>query len=432
MENKQQAKHPEVADLKANPPEGSGAAETSLDMGEFLKGNTATLLVWLVFLALGGGILALYYSRIHYLPDIEWSSSIVYLAVASFIGGGVGIFFALSLLLPGLIWAECLLCDPELGKFFRFHESGSELCIRTILLYLGTPFGVILLVSHIALKADVIPLYLGTPFGVILLISHIALKADVIVGSVNAGIIVYFVIAAALLGITFLVMWFVFKRICSELKKGRSETKNSKKHSYKAFATGKNPPIEPASNDPTDSEYMMKRRIFKYSVWFTFSVLLSQISMLVLYRLSGGPGGLDFIFLTVICTSAVLISNHVVALRYGHHPMQAVAASLVAAMVLLFVADQFSSLSEGIMSSYGFGRDHKVNLIVTEEGLKIIKELGLADQGASEILYDVEILSKVGGEYYLRIGRSNGSADKTFMLPKTAVRSFISTDDKAR
>ena len=65
-----------------------------------LKANTS-LAVWLVFLAIGGGLLALYYAKIGYLPDIEWNSTLVYLAAASIIGAGVGIPLAMSILCQG-------------------------------------------------------------------------------------------------------------------------------------------------------------------------------------------------------------------------------------------------------------------------------------------------------------------------------------------
>src|SRR5262245_36436202 len=102
-----------------------------LESGELVKANT-TLLVWLIFLAVGGGLLALYYARIGYIPDIEWSASIVYLAAASAIGGGVGLLLALSVLLPGLIWAESLIVDTKLSKAFCYDEDGGELCVRSI------------------------------------------------------------------------------------------------------------------------------------------------------------------------------------------------------------------------------------------------------------------------------------------------------------
>lgn len=135
----------------------------------------------------------------------------------------------------------------------------------------------------------------------------------------------------------------------------------------------------------------------------------------------------------MICTSGVVLSNLIVALRYNQYPRQAVAASLVAAALLLVAADRFSSLSEGILAFYGFGEKNRVNLLVNEEGSAIIEQLGLMNNCSPpnrEKLCDVEILSKLGSEYYLRVGRDNGNLGRTFVLPKSTVRSFISTDEK--
>src|SRR5262249_43927327 len=111
-----------------------------------------TLLVWLIFLAIGGGLLALYYARIGYIPDIEWSASLVYLAAASAIGGGVGLVLALSVLLPGLIWAQFLVADPKLSALFCYDETIGEPCVRSIFYKVGVWFGGFVLLSHLALK----------------------------------------------------------------------------------------------------------------------------------------------------------------------------------------------------------------------------------------------------------------------------------------
>jgi len=328
---------------------------SSPEMEKLLQGNT-TLLVWLVFLALGGGILALYYARINYLPDIEWSSSIVYLAAASFIGGGVGLLLALSVFLPGFIWSEFLVFDPVLARVFS-HDGGEEPCVRAILDKMGVPFGIAVLISHFALTT-------GT-FG-------------------------YSVIAVALLIIVFFTMRWRFGRL-----KSRDSQVSCEREEW-------------------------KRRTFKYSFWFTLSVLLSQISMLVIYRLSGTPVGRSFYILTVTCTTGVLVSNHVVAVRYHHRPRQAIAASLVAAALLLFAADRFSPLSEGIMGRYGFGERHKVTLLVTDEGIAIIEKLGLprCDPLVPDKLCGVEILSKIGSEYFLLV------SGRKVALPKATVKSY--------
>lgn len=387
-------------------------------VGELLRANT-TLVVWLVFLALGGGILSLYYARIGYLPDIEWRSFLVYLAAASFIGGGVGVLLALSLLLPGLIWAECLLCDPGLVKLFCY-ENGKELCLRTVLKYLGLPFFVALMISHFALKADQI-----WPSE-----KHLA--------------IAYSVISILLLVVTFWVVHHRFNSHAALISEGLREERKRRYASEKETAntsarvdnqsSNTSARVEGQSRDEQGKNSIdleVKRRLVKYSSWFALSVFLSQISMLLIYRLSGKLPWFYFFFLCGVCTVGVWISNHVVALRYGHSPRQAVAASLVAAAVLLFAADRFSlvsgvtSLSEGVMSYYGFGTDHKVTLLVNDEGATIIRSLGLPCEAWGGV-YDVEILSRLGSEYYLRVGHTDDNAGRTFVLPKSTVRSFLS------
>src|SRR5688500_2196882 len=124
----------------------------SSELSALFKAETS-LMVWLIFLAFGGGIMALYYARIRYLPDIEWSAALVHLGVGTIVGGAVALLFAMSLLLPGLIWSEFLIFDTKLEKqkVFRFDADGKELCVRTIVKLLGLPFGCALLLSHILL-----------------------------------------------------------------------------------------------------------------------------------------------------------------------------------------------------------------------------------------------------------------------------------------
>ena len=403
---------------EAAPATRDDAPRTSPEIGELLKGNT-TLLVWLVFLALGGGILALYYARISYLPDIEWSSSIVYLAVASFIGGGLGLLLALSVFLPGVIWSELLVFDRTLVEEEVFcYEKSSEPCIRTILLYLGVPFGIVLLISHIALRVDVMVHSDKTAVTVYLAIVYLAIAAVLLVRTFFVGRLI-------------LTRLLIYGAVFDGLEEDLSARRVIK---YLVFVIRCLAWTRRTKN-PAGFDDKYRRRIFKYSIWFTLSVFLSQISMLVVYRLSGKLSWPSFGILTVICTTGVFVSNIVVAVSYRHYPRQAIAASLVAAAVLLFVADQFSSLSEGIMAFYGFGNNQRLNLVINEEGTAIMETLDLPNNWSPtepDKVYDAEILSRLGSEYYLRVGRSDGIAGRKFTLPKSAVKSFISPGtDKA-
>src|SRR6185503_4894222 len=284
-----------------------------------------------------------------------------------------------------LIWTECLLYDRHLVGVFCFDRPGAEPepCVRTVLYYLGIPFLITLLVSHIALRMDALPaLVAGTGVSVLLPI-------------------VYMIVSAAILSLTFFGMKRIFRLL---LIVGRFKYMGVvrhgvlKGHSLKRSRLSldlKDRHSESGDEEAEHSAETRRRHLYKFSFWFTLSVFLSQISMLLLYRLSGTLSWGSFLFLTVICTSGVFISNIVVAIRYRHYLRQAVAASLVTAMLLLFVADGFSSLSEGILDFYGFGANHKANLLVTDEGLAIIDKLGLPDEYRTpnrEGLRNVEVL----------------------------------------
>jgi hypothetical protein len=171
-----------------------------------------------------------------------------------------------------------------------------------------------------------------------------------------------------------------------------------------------------------------RRHTFKYTFWFDLSIFLSQISMLFFYLLSGRPGNWVFWTTTIICTVGVLISNHIVAVHYRNGKRQAVVASLVIASLLLFTADQFSPLSVRVMGYFGFGGNRTFDLVLTPAGATIIQQMGLANCApqASDRVCGVEILSKVGEEYYLRLNRPDRKL--TFTLPKAVVLSRISNE----
>jgi hypothetical protein len=344
------------------------------ETGKLVKAN-ATLAVWLIFFAIGGGILALYYTRIGYLPDMDWKVSLVYLFIGSMVGGTIGLLLTISLFLPGFIWSEIIMFDRYLEKHFSYDAERKEPCMRSIITCLGEPFLLVLLISHMLLLV-------GKAF-------------------------YYWTLAGALLVATFWLMRLRFKCILlNSRSKAVNQSRRSgvwqyvsinlQKTSSNALRTLKGKPQRTPSR---------ARQTFKYSFWFTLSVLLSQISMYLIYRLSNSPEmSRRFIALTILCTAVVWISNHVVAFCYRRYPRQAIVAALVSAGLLLFTADKFSCLSTALMNRFGIGYYQKVNLIITDDGAQIIHGMGLQTCGHTRQLCNVEILSKVGDQYYLRIG----------------------------
>ena len=334
------------------------------EIDKFLIANTS-FAVWLIFLTIGGGILALYYSRIDYLAEVEWKASLIYLFIGSIVGGAIGLLLTLSLLIPGVLWSRFILLDPCMD--FSLHsglsdkEANGELCIRTITRYLGLPFLISLLLSHEYLLV---------------------------------GKKLYWLFAAGILGVTF---WWMRKEVFTKLVK------------QKETCTG-----ETAAHS------------FKYAAWFTLSVFLSQVAMYVIYWLCDTPGAISwdprqaqslrvFAVLTILCTAGVWLSTHAVAVLHQKHPRGAIAAALLVAGLLLFTADHFSMLSVKLMNHYGLGYYERFNVLISADGDSRVNALGVKPC-AEKLLCNVEILSKIGDQYYMRVGDTD-----YLTLPKSDV-----------
>jgi hypothetical protein len=347
--------------------------QSSSEFDKLLKANT-TLTVWLIFLVIGGGLLARYYIKIGYLPDMEWNAALIYLFVCSVWGGVFGLLLTMSFYLPGVIWCDTIIFEPFLDDHLTFeaeHDEPSgkrsrhkEPCIQSIMMWLGAPFFLALVSSHLLLR-----------------------KSD---KSVYDRIDFYWIWAGLVLAGTFLLVQVIFRLLLKRKKITEGKT--------------------------------FGRQIFKYSFWFTISVLLNQISMYVIYRLADRtPNDDDFHILTVLCTLGVLIATHVVAVRHRSYPRQALIAALVTAVVLLFVADRFSDLAMKLMNRYGVGEGKEVIVVVNEKGSKTLKDLGFAE--GTWRLDKVNILSKMGDHYFVKMG------NHSFTIPKSDVESLHRYDE---
>ena len=342
--------------------------QSSSEIDKFLIANTS-LTVWLIFLAIGGGLLARYYVRIGYLPEMEWNAALVYLFVCSVWGGVVGVVLTISLYLPGVIWSELIVFETPLDNRLTYRAEyedplgkrsmRKEPCIRSIMLWLGLPFFLALLVSHLCLRFS----------------------------KPNMRIDSYWVIVIVILVLILLGSWLIFRHLSKPKEKCPEERK------------------------------IIGRQIFKYSFWFALSVLLNQIAMYVIYLLADRtPDKYDFLALTGLCTLFVSISTHVVATRHHYYARQALVAALVTSVVLLVMADRFSDLSMKLMSRYGVGEGKEVVLVVNDKGSKTLEDLGFA-KGTLR-LEKVNILSKMGDHYFVKLGAHS------FTLPKSEVESI--------
>lgn len=316
--------------------------ESSSELDKLLKAN-APLAVWLVFLGIGGGLLALYYRRIGYLPEMEWNAALVYLFVCTVFGSVIGLVLTMSLYLPGVIWCDVIIFERTLDyhlTYYAPHDEPSgkrsrrkEPCIKSIVLYLGLPFLAALIASHWFLHKD------------------------------------YYWAMTALPLVVFVGMWLLFRW----LLKPQDET--------------------------------TKRQIVKYSSWFTLSVFLNQISMWMFYVLGNRTSEpTNFLILTAMCIAGVWISTHVVAARQRYYQRQALVFALLAAVVLICITDRYNFLSMKLMNRYGVGDTKNFNLLVKPELVSLLDSEGVCTCGPQH-LCNVEILSKMGDHYFVRVER---------------------------
>jgi hypothetical protein len=78
-----------------------------------------------------------------------------------------------------------------------------------------------------------------------------------------------------------------------------------------------------------------------------------------------------------------------------------------------------------LMSRYGIGDSQKFNFLVKNDGLKIISDQDLKCEPSGQYLCDVEILSKMGDHYFLRVG-----GKKNITLPKSDVVFIVQVDQR--
>lgn len=378
----------------------------------------ASLVAWLVFLSFGGGILALYYARIHYLPDIEWSSSIVFLALATFVGGAFTLALGLSLFIPGYIWSEFLMFDKRLQDVFFYHPDTDEVCLRNLMWYIGLPFAIVLVLNHLSLL--IFPC----------LLSCCSSKGSKL-------IVAYGIVSAVLLVLVSIVMRRVFRDLQSF---GGIEPKLMKRAFRKTDSEVTSPPVM----SPPEFGDEEKRRRIKYIFWFLLSIIVSQISMVLIHLMSNRPTGMPFLITTGFCAFGVLVSNHVVAVHYRRSRLHAILTAIVVAALLLFIADRNESLSLRVVAFFGGGENSQnVDLVLNDEGSKMIGCLDLSNDccfNAADLRHcndatdvsklphkvcRVRVLSRLGNEFYLE-----DSNHRKFTLQKSFVVARITSQQQ--
>jgi hypothetical protein len=167
--------------------------------------------------------------------------------------------------------------------------------------------------------------------------------------------------------------------------------------------------------------------------FFAVSNLVSFASILLIRQtLSPGSGEL----MLVVCTSTVTIVNLFVSLTCKKQLRTSIIVMASAALLLLvlgdlLVAGERNRLSARIMSNFGIGYEHPVTLLLTDKGAAILDQYGVkVDRDSTKVrgpeARGIEILSRLGSEYFLRSSQSR----LRFAFPKDGVISWAVEEPK--
>ncbi len=339
------------------------------------------LLLWVILFGFGGGLLSLYYANVGYIPDIKWDESLVYLGILTIVGFYLFFVYGLLLFIPGYAWSIFLIRDHYMGTLLREGPRDQEVpCVRSIFVYIAGPFSVLMLLVH-------------TFF-------YMTSRAIFLLGAMLSLILVCF---------------WMLRDIDRALRNG--------------------------------DFYCPKQRRFRYVGIFALSSVLGVLSLVVIRWLSAiipeGP-------MSWVCTLVVILVNLFVAVLCERYLKESVALAVVAALALLILSDLLvdqknAKLSARMMHSFGLGFDHRVTLLVKDDARQTLQGLGvefeeifsspsvkvedpstppLPEKGRESLLKidNVEILSRLGPDYFLRINK------RSFPLKKENVVSWVSDD----
>ena len=335
--------------------------------GQALSGiltANASFVVWLVSLGFGGALLVLYYTQIHYFPELEWKESLTYLAALSLLGGTVAVLYGLLLFFPGLIWSEFLIHDSELEDKLCYKAGDHlEACYRGVGLHMALPFLIFMGIMHFAALAKD-PWQIATA------------------------------VVSLLAPISVLLAWRFQTHI----------DKKEKEHRRVAHAS-------PGS------------LLLKYVGLFNVSALISLASLLFLYAIVDPSEESWRMFL--ICTVVVVVTNLLVAVQYRRRAGRAVVTAILATLVLLACGEIFSgrqtALSSRLMAGFGFGGD-RVTLIAKEEAIGILKGHDVPFQVRPGVVAvrNARILSRLGKEYFVEIRHRRVAIPRDLVLSWSA------------
>jgi len=328
---------------------------------------------WSLCLGFGGAIIILYFRANHFFPEFDWKESFSYLAALSFLGGIIAVLYGLLLFVPGLIWSESLLHDFYLeSRMCRLEGGHRVMCWKTAWLTMGVPFLVFMVVVHWVATRN-----LGRALAIDL--STLAV-VSAIVGVVFAGRPQSHAGAA---------------EPKSSATGGGGRDGGNEARSSEA--------VIPSQTESTDGSSHYWSKLVKFVTLFFVSGFASLVAMLLLYALVL-PSPYDappenWNWMRVICTGVVVTTNLLVASQFHTRKHMSIATAVLATLILLgtpeVLARRGEALSFRLMREFGFGGTVST-VVFTPEAAGILKAQGFAVSDSVPTLTEARILSRLG------------------------------------
>ncbi|HKS28147.1 MAG TPA: hypothetical protein VJS44_10020 [Pyrinomonadaceae bacterium] len=306
----------------------------------------------------------IYYAQTNYLPDLDANSSVALLAVASITGGIFLLCVSAGLIMPGLFWALYIVRAKRFVSLWRGNSYRAKKRIFFTFLVLAIPLGILVSIDSL--------------WGLNLLWFSLGLVSSCFLASVLA--------------------WLLVTR-----RRWGNRRKRLKWWEFLALGVLGN-------------------------VGWLFCSLPFSFVLTLASRQGQHLNEWDMIITVVITLVFVVVINALIPTfeTRGRSAIWIIAIALITSLIVLKGLNSSTSLSSAVMRQYGLGAIPSTTMVFTQQGCETLDILGLTTScvqkdGACRI-DQVQILSRLGFNYYLRVTQSGQSTD--FTLPNSAIISW--------
>jgi len=381
-----------------------------------------SLIAWLILFVLGGGLLTLYYAGIGYFPEVSWQDALTHLALMTIIGGCLLVAFSFLLVVPGAIWSEYLIFDPQIETVLTMKGRAGEPCVWSVIKRILFPFILFMAFCHFLLYEERGWIFVAVGAGASLVAVLDLLSRDLrgelrllamgeegrrrceahvvrderaikrhrmYVAASHAPLLVAFILTATqndhhgptTVWLAALAPLLAFAgRLVHDRRKSRRGRRTSERATPPASSSASGDAAAAAARTPVRDEWTL---LCRTSLAFGSAALLSLGALGFFHRIYSGGDALFRVpvSLLLLCTVVVIVTNLGVSVLFHRHPRVAVLASLLAALLLLgagqVLLDAEMRFPTRIMEKFGFGGPAGT-LVLTMRGGRILCEYGVA------------------------------------------------------